>query len=230
MAASEAGHAAVEPGGILAIWHDVAPGAEAGVIDWYNREHHFERLGVPGFQSVRRYHALVSGVKLFIRYETQSPAVLDSPAYLARLNNPTPWTLQSQSQFRNNSRTVCVRRGTRPAALGGFALTLRVYTGTAVDLTDHPAWAGWASEQAAQPFILGVECWAPDFDRSAIPTREKEIRKAQDDYVSAVAVVHGSDPDVLAKLMRGRWPWMGEGRVESGLYQLRFDATSDNMS
>jgi hypothetical protein len=229
MALSEVGHAATR--GILAIWHDVAPGAEAGVIDWYNREHHFERLAVPGFQSVRRYHALDAGVKLFIRYETQSLAVLDSAAYLARLNSPTPWTRQSQSQFRNNSRTVCARRGAKPAALGGFVLTLRVYAGAALDLTDHQAWAGWASEQATQPCILDVECWAPDFDRSAIPTREKEIRKEQDDYVSAVAVVHGSDPDALAALMhRGGWPWMGEGRVEAGLYQLQFDAVSGNMS
>ena len=38
--------------GILAVWQDWAPGAEALVADWYNREHHAERVAVPGNQGL----------------------------------------------------------------------------------------------------------------------------------------------------------------------------------
>ena len=35
--------------GILAIWHDCAPGREAEFEAWYQQEHLIERLAVPGF-------------------------------------------------------------------------------------------------------------------------------------------------------------------------------------
>ena len=95
--------------GILAIWHDIDTGQSDAVLDWYNNEHHFERLSVPGFRMVHRYSAVEGAPHLFINYETDDVSVLSSPAYLERLNAPTPWTLTSQPHFRNNSRTVCHR-------------------------------------------------------------------------------------------------------------------------
>ncbi|ODT55071.1 MAG: hypothetical protein ABS59_04395 [Methylobacterium sp. SCN 67-24] len=113
--------------GILAIWHDIVPEHQTDVLFWYDREHHFERLAVPGFRSVRRYQAEPgTSPQLFIRYETESIATLSAPAYLERLNQPTPWTLRCQPQFRGNSRTVCERIESHGGAEGGCAVTIRL--------------------------------------------------------------------------------------------------------
>lgn len=61
---------------------------------WYDDEHLPERLAVPGYRSARRWVA--DGVpgrgKYLATYELDSAGVLQSDAYLQRLNNPTPWT------------------------------------------------------------------------------------------------------------------------------------------
>lgn len=61
---------------------------------WYDDEHLPERLAIPGFRSARRWVADVGPGqgKYLATYELDSAAVLGSPAYLERLNRPTPWS------------------------------------------------------------------------------------------------------------------------------------------
>jgi hypothetical protein len=61
---------------------------------WYDEEHLAERLAIPGFRSARRWVADVpaGAGKYLATYELDSVAVLSSPAYLARFDNPTPWS------------------------------------------------------------------------------------------------------------------------------------------
>jgi len=96
------------PEGMLAIWHDVLPESEAAVTNWYNTEHHAERLGVEGFLEAHRYRlALGEGRQFLSLYRTRSPAVLSSPAYRAKLQAPSPRTQQIMPTYRNVSRTAC---------------------------------------------------------------------------------------------------------------------------
>jgi hypothetical protein len=217
--------------GILAIWHDIAPEAAADVLDWYDREHHFERLAVPGFRNVRRHHAIEASPALFIRYETDDVDVLGSPAYLARLNGPTPWTLQSQPNFRNNSRTVCIREARVGTAQGGFVLTLRLSAAHPLTLRELGEWPVLADALMQHRGILGAEFWCADPSRSRIPTREKDIRQGEDIYVSAVLVVHASDAAALRQLPVGSLPGLAVPQgvtLEAGLYQLVF--SDDNAA
>ncbi len=71
--------------GLLAVWHDVAEDSEALVTDWYNTEHHPERVAVEGFLDAKR-HRLCGGKgpQFLSLYRTRSPAVLASAPYLAR--------------------------------------------------------------------------------------------------------------------------------------------------
>ena len=64
---------------------------------WYDEEHMAERLAVPGFRSARRWVAdcKPGEGKYLATYETDSPGVLASKAYRARLDNPTPWSRRS---------------------------------------------------------------------------------------------------------------------------------------
>ena len=61
---------------------------------WYDDEHLPERLAVPGYRSAQRWVAQVPADKgkYLATYELDTAAVLQSPAYLQRLNNPTPWS------------------------------------------------------------------------------------------------------------------------------------------
>jgi len=61
---------------------------------WYDDEHMAERLAIPGFRSARRWVAdgAPGEGKYLATYELDSPAVLQSPEYLGRFNNQTPWT------------------------------------------------------------------------------------------------------------------------------------------
>jgi hypothetical protein len=103
----------------LAFSHDVTPGGEPDWTEWHDREHIPERLSIPGFLRLRRYVALGAGPRFFYFYETESLDVLQSPAYLERLSNPTPWTKRCIQYVVNNKRTACRVAASLGHALGG---------------------------------------------------------------------------------------------------------------
>jgi hypothetical protein len=208
--------------GILAIWHDIVPEHEAEVLGWYDKEHHFERLAVPGFRNVRRYHAEPgTAPRLFIRYETDDPGVLASPAYLDRLNHPTPWTLRCQPQFLNNSRTVCERIETHGGAEGGCAVTVRLSRPLGEE--ERQAIVRIAEARG----VLGWERWTADLQRSTIPTREKQLRGGEDRYVDTVVVLHMRGPEEAAGCLDRLTPIVvdaSQGSALIGAYRLAFAA------
>ena len=88
--------------GFLAIWSDVEPDHLVDYRHWLTREHTTERVTTKGFLGVRVFRAARSGInRFFILYELESPEVLDGPAYLARLNAPTPWSQRIMPQLGN---------------------------------------------------------------------------------------------------------------------------------
>jgi hypothetical protein len=80
--------------GLLLTLTEPPPGMEEEFNAWYDEEHLPERLSIRGFRSARRWVAECrpGEGKYLATYELDSPAVLDSPEYLAFLNKPTPWT------------------------------------------------------------------------------------------------------------------------------------------
>jgi ABC-type cobalamin/Fe3+-siderophores transport system ATPase subunit len=59
-------------------------------------------------------------------YEADDLAVLTSPAYLERLNAPTPATRRTLVHFRRTSRAVCRVACSMGSSSGGYMLTLRL--------------------------------------------------------------------------------------------------------
>jgi hypothetical protein len=80
--------------GLLLTMTEPPPAMEDEFNAWYDDEHMAERLAIPGFRSARRWVAdLPRGEgKYLATYELDSPGVLQSPEYLARFNNQTPWS------------------------------------------------------------------------------------------------------------------------------------------
>jgi hypothetical protein len=108
--------------GMLLTSMDVDAEHEADFNRWYDREHLEERVAIDGFLEARRYVAHAANPKYLCLYSTATLDVLDSPAYRARLANPTDWSRQTTARFKNMIRVVArvtISHGTgRGVALG----------------------------------------------------------------------------------------------------------------
>jgi hypothetical protein len=115
-----------EAEGVLAIWNDIRDGRTDELEFWFKSEHLAERLAVPGFRLGRRYEAVAGAPRYFVFYLADTPSVLTSPAYLARLNDPTPLTRSVMTRgFVNMNRTVCRRAARFGTLRGALSVTAR---------------------------------------------------------------------------------------------------------
>jgi hypothetical protein len=144
--------------GILAIWNDCRAEDEAAYEAWYAQEHLPERLGIPGFRRGRRYEAVDATPRFFTYYETDTPAVLSSEAYIERVETPTPRTRAIMTgSFTNMSRTVCRVAQRHGTMRGAWAATLRLSgpptglaLGTLIDTPDIARAELWVATETAR--------------------------------------------------------------------------------
>jgi hypothetical protein len=183
--------------GFLAIWTDIAATHETDYLHWLTREHTAERVGVPGFLGVRMFRAVKEDPRrYFILYELASPEVVDSPAYLARLNAPTPWSSRMMPHLGNFKR-------------GGGALGRMCGMGSggviAVGRLASPGDAGPVEEQlprlASMDRICGARTLIVDPIRTTVPTQEKSLRGG-DDAFAGLLMVEGYDQPAVAAAFR----------------------------
>jgi hypothetical protein len=92
--------------GMLLTSMDVDAADEAEFNRWYDHEHLEERVAIDGFLEARRYVAHKASPKYLCLYSTRTIEVLDSPAYRARLANPTDWSKNTMACFKNMIRAV----------------------------------------------------------------------------------------------------------------------------
>lgn len=175
-------------GGMLAIWHDVAPSHAAAVREWYGREHHCERLAIPGFRAVRRFDRVSgTGADVFAAYRVESPDVLRSAAYLARVNAPSEWTRDVMRHFRRMSRTVCSVSAQAGRAEGGYVATLASADGS----LDEPAAA--CAQLLRQPGVLQVTALVAAGPAAGPASAEHAVRGGPDTQVAWALLVDADD-------------------------------------
>jgi hypothetical protein len=92
--------------GMLLTSMDIDAAHEEEFSRWYDREHLQERVAIEGFLEARRYRAHTGSPKNLFLYSTRTIDVLDSPAYRARLSNPTEWSKSTMARFKNMIRAV----------------------------------------------------------------------------------------------------------------------------
>jgi len=156
---------------VVASWSNIAPSVIDDVRDWHSREHMPERLGLPGFLRGRRYSGLDDPGAWFILYEAETLAVLTSPAYLARLNDPTPWTRRSIVHLGNSMRGIGVVGLSSGESIGGFVGTIRI-AARDTDAIDRSL----LLKQLDQPGIIGIHSCIADPQASTIRTVESQSR------------------------------------------------------
>ena len=192
--------------GLLAIWNAITPEQEAQFNAWYDGEHISERLALPGFLGARRYRDTAAPDRYCALYDTDSPAALSSPEYMARLADPTPATRAIMAHFRDMHRAVCevVLDAGAPRA-AGRALVL-------VEIGENAADGVSRERAAALAARLGlrIRVAVPDAAPSQVRTPEQQLRGAPDKLPSTLLVVEGEAPQsclqAAGELAPGRQP------------------------
>jgi hypothetical protein len=208
--------------GILAIWNDCAPEGLEHFERWYNREHLQERVGVPGFRWGRRYEAVSGGDRRFMAfYEVDNAAVLNSSAYLERLENPTPWTKQSMQSFRGMVRTVCDLRAAAGDLVGSHAVVLRADEAMAPTAGAE----AFVKKIAAADGVARVQMWTAAAQQTRADTAEMKSRGTDRLIAGAFVIecVRRTDAERMAKMLAGDGlpPELGiKGSHVLGVYAL----------
>lgn len=189
--------------GILAVWSDVTREGEDDYNAWYEREHMFERLEVPGFHRARHYLTVAGTPRYFTYFVTDTAAVVASPAYLAQANHPSPWTRRILPHFRNTNRTAC--RVVRRIGRGYGAASLTVRLGAAVDQEEElHAWIeSTLVTLVEQPGIIGGQLWQADRDATLLPVEDRHLRPEPDQVAALVIFVEATTIERLETVAAG---------------------------
>jgi hypothetical protein len=199
--------------GILAIWNDCAPGRDADFEHWFQSEHLAERLAVPGFRRGRRHEAVLGSPRYFVFYVTDSPEVLTSAAYLERVNNPTPLTIEVMSKvFRNMNRTVCSRVARHGDVRGSYAVTARF-----AQSQDRAILSNLIRESLQDDGIACGEIWST-FAATIAMSEEEKLRGGDRKISDCLLVETLRESD--ARRVAGRMTDRFGPSAEIGIYRL----------
>lgn len=188
--------------GTLGVWHGAVEAGYDEIEDWYNREHHAERISIAGFLRARRYVNLADGPRFMSRYDVTDVDVLASVPYLAALNSPSVWSRRMFPNYRDTVRgafRVVERVG---EAEGGSVTSLR--------FAQMPPAAGQRTEtvlrEAARRItgaigVLSAEVWRVDAAVTSPPTEERNLRTPGEPFPGFAMIVDTSRPgDGMAAL------------------------------
>jgi hypothetical protein len=184
--------------GFMAIWSDVAPADLALYHDWLLKEHFPERVGIAGFVAARVFgRAAGADRQFFILYETQSPAVLASPAYMARLNAPTKLSQQIMPRLKNFVRGA--GRVVQSSGLfGGGAVRALRFAQPHKRLSDALARGALLDNLVGTDGVVAARLFEVDTAATSIPTAEKKMRSGTEAIYSQLLVIEAVDEEACA--------------------------------
>jgi hypothetical protein len=214
--------------GVLAIWNGVAPGYDAEFVEWHVKEHIPERVGVPGFLRGRRYFAVDGTPAYFNFYETETYEVLSSAAYLARLNDPTPWTRKVVSNFKDTSRTICDVAHSTGRGIGRWIETIQLQTASNPAGFSGQMAGGLLAEIAKQHGVCAVHLLRGVPEANKADTAEKAMRGVRDKEAAWILLIE-IVTEQAARDLRGNLTGDASlaqagaaGKPVRGLYQLDY--------
>jgi hypothetical protein len=213
--------------GILALWNNCAPGHEADYEAWYQGEHLPERLAVPGILRGRRYEMLSGTPRYFTYYETISPEVFVSSAYLERVENPTPMTRAIMSGvFIDMSRTVCRRVACHGDMRGAVAVTARLAGAGPMDGGLADGIAAMAAGLADLPGVARAELWDASGETAQPASAEAQLRGG-DDTIAACLFLECLREGEAQVVRRALADGPLGAAMEIGVYRLLCERAND---
>jgi hypothetical protein len=199
---------------------------------WHTHEHLPERLAIPGFRRGTRWVAIAGAPRYMVLYEVDDVQTLASEAYLAKLNNPTPWTARIMPRYRGMRRGLCAVLGSFGYGQGGAAALIHF----ASEASSATGLQRWLLEEVlpAVPQMPGLG--SAYFLRAAQPaamTNEQRLRGADRGVASAI-IVTGYDGNAVAVWAAGlctdtglpRW---GATELTSATYSLAYSLANSEL-
>ena len=178
--------------GAVAIWHDIAAEGRDDFYAWHGQEHMPERVGIEGFNRGRRFIAIDADREFFNLYETRDADVVESAAYLARLESPTPWTLSTVRHFRHVARSLSAVLASTGDADGGTVATLRLAASDAADAARLADDLGSLVRTLAPlAGIAAVHVLAADLEASGYANAEQRARGTENEIPTHMLIVEG---------------------------------------
>ncbi len=160
--------------GVVAIWHGLKDEGRLGFYEWHNTEHMPERAAIRGFLRGRRYQDRNEPAELLTLYETLDIDVLTSRDYLARLNAPSPWTVESVRAFTNVSRALAEVVFSRSTGDGALVRALKFDVGGDDAASIRSRLIERLQSIRLADGVVGVHLCATKAGASAIPSLEKQ--------------------------------------------------------
>jgi hypothetical protein len=213
--------------GVVVIWNDITQEGRENFLEWHDREHIPERVGIPGFLRGRRYGALAGAPEYFTIYEVRDRGVLTGADYLSRLNSPTEWTTRSVQHFRNTSRSLCHIEISFGIGSGGFVGTVRFDCDEERDATLLARLSQVLPSIRETAAICAVHVCRADPDASAQQTAEQRGRAANM-IPRWVMIVEGVNREAVDRIFSAQLTShvlgdMGARQAVFGVYQLQSD-------
>ena len=214
----------------LAMWWDMSTSRRSDFEHWHTHEHFFERLGVPGFRRASRWLSADGGDGVFVLYELENYEILGSPAYVARLNAPTPWSVQMMPEHRNMVRSQCRVLQSRGFVTMRNALTIRLSPSPGKPEPLRAVVRQLAEDVPRRRGLAGLHLLRHETPPIAATTEQK-IRGNADRNADWVLIATGYELGALRELSDGD---LAEGSLirmgaapstERGLYGLSCSAT-----
>lgn len=183
----------------LAMWWDVPAARRADLEHWHAHEHFPERLALPGFLRASRWTSASGGDGFFVMYELADHAVLASPAYVARLNAPSPWSTRMMPLHHHMVRSQCRVLASAGAVTARHALTIRLSPAAGRDAELRSHLVDLATSVVTRPGLVGLHLLRHEPPALA-PTTEQKIRGGGDRVADWVLLACGYDAAALGAL------------------------------
>jgi len=180
------------------MWWNMAPEMKSEFEDWHSHEHFPERLGIPGFLRSSRWTSADGGEGVFVIYELEGHEVLSSPGYLARLNDPTPWSRKLMPFHKDMVRCQSHVLASHGSLTARCAMTIRLASGPD-DAGRVAALSAIAGGLTERPGLTGAHLLRHETPAIA-QTTEQKIRATPDQFADYVLVVTAYDATVLRAL------------------------------
>jgi len=180
----------------LAMWWDIAGETRVEFEHWHSHEHFPERLAIPGFLRASRWSSADGGEGFFVLYELADHGALSSPAYLARLNAPSPWSARMMPQHRNMVRSQCRVLESRGAVLSRQLLTIRLAPAAGREDALRSALRTLADRLVQRPGIAGMHLLRHEQPAIAA-TEEQRMRGLRDGAADWIVLVNAYDSGAL---------------------------------
>lgn len=181
----------------VAMWWDMAPELRAEFEDWHSHEHFPERMGIPGFMRGSRWASATGSDGFFVLYELDVYETLTSPHYLARLNNPTPWSTKMMPHHRNMVRSQCRVLESFGGGVAASMMTVRLSPADGEDEGLRAHLAAALSALPLQPGLTGAHLLQTQTPAAAMTT-EQQIRGG-DAAADSIMLVTGYDPAAVGE-------------------------------